>query len=363
MPPAVAAAPPASTSESVDPGLARRFFNLRTLLSFLVGFGLLALLFSRVDVDVGRIVASITQTNPWLVIAALVVYYLTFPARGARWRLMLRNAGIDQPPGVVRLGTIIFLSWFANCLLPAKLGDVYRAYLLRRHSGISLSRAGGTVVAERLIDFGFVLILIGASALLIFRGRVPDSLVPFLELGGAAVLLAGLALLVLRRWERLIPRFLPSRFHSIYERFHEGAIGSFGRYPSLALLTLLGWLAEVGRFALIAQALGLDLGASPLRFIASATFVALGSAIFTSAAPTPGGLGAAELAIVAALALLGQSGELALAAALLDRLISYWSLVIVGVVVYVGWESRQPSFRAPAVTPVPASADTDARRD
>jgi uncharacterized protein (TIRG00374 family) len=327
-------------ADGVDTSLGRRFFNLRTLLSFLVGFGLLGFLFSRVQLDVGSTLATMARANPGLMLAAFLVYYTTFAARGLRWRYMLHNAGVERPPSMLVLGTIIFLSWFANCLVPAKLGDVYRAYLLRKRSGISLSMAGGTIVAERIIDFAFVLILLGASALVAFRGHMPDEVRPVLEIGGALVLLAGVGLLTLRRWETLILRFLPARLHPIYERFHVGTMSAFGNYGWLLLYTPLGWLAEILRFWLVAQAVGLSLGASPLQQLAVATFVALGSALFTSAAPTPGGLGAAELAIVGALTLVRQPNEIAIAAALLDRLISYWSLIVVGFLVYLVWESR-----------------------
>jgi uncharacterized protein (TIRG00374 family) len=250
---------------------------------------------------------------------------------------------------------MIFLSWFMNCLVPAKLGDVYRAYLLRKRGGVSLSFAGGTVVAERLIDFAFVLILLGGSALVVFRGRLPDQVVPFLEIGGAVLLAAGVALLAVRRWERLVTRFLPSRLHGVYERFHGGTIGAFGSYGWLLLYTPLGWLAEIFRFWLVGEALGLFQAEPVGQRFAISTFVALGSAIFTTAAPTPGGLGAAELAIVAALSLIGKSGELAIAAALLDRLISYWSLILFGFVLYFAWEAR-------GAVPVP-TVPHHARRD
>ncbi len=281
----------------------------------------------------------IGRANPGLVLLALVVYYCAFPLRGARWRAMLRSCGICQPPPVPTLGLIIFLSWFANCLLPAKLGDVYRAYLLRKHGGVSLSRAGGTVVAERIVDFAFVLILLGLAALAAFRGRVPEELSHYLELATGALLLAGVALLVIRRWEGLVPRVLPRRFHDHYARFHDGVMGSFGSLGPLVVCTPLAWSCEVLRFYLVAQAVGVPLGGSLPQQLAEATFVALGSAIVMTAAPTPGGLGAAEVGIVAALAVLGHTGEVAFAAALLDRLLSYWSLVVVGLLIYLFWES------------------------
>jgi uncharacterized protein (TIRG00374 family) len=326
--------------ESTDPGLGRRVFNLRTLASFVVGFGLLAVLVTRLDLDLGQVFETARRADPGLFLAGLAVYYLTFPFRGERWRHMLRNAGVQHPPSALVLGAIIFLSWFVNCLVPAKLGDVYRAYLLRKRGGVSLSFAGGTVVAERLIDFAFVLILLGGSGLLVFRGRMPAEVLPFLEIGAAVVLVAGLGLLTIRRWEGLVPRLLPKRLHGVYERFHGGTVGAFGAYGWLLLYTPLGWLAEIARFWLVGRSLGLFPTEGPVEQLAISTFVSLGSALFTTAAPTPGGLGAAELAIVAALALIGKTGDVAIASALLDRIISYWSLIAFGFVLYVVWEAR-----------------------
>jgi len=279
------------------------------------------------------------RANPLVLLLALLVYYVAFPLRALRWRAMLRSCGIARPPPVSTLSLIIFLSWFANCLLPAKLGDVYRAYLLRKHGGISLTRAGGTVLAERILDLAYVLILLSLAALAAFRGRVPPELGPGLEITTAIVLVAGVALLAMKRWEWLVPKVLPQRFHGHYDRFHNGVMGSFGSLGPLIVYTPLGWLCEILRFYLVAQAIGLPLGGSLPQQLAEATCVALASAILMSAMPTPGGLGGAEAGIAGALMLFGIPQGTAVAAALLDRLLSYWSLVVVGLVIYLVWES------------------------
>ena len=38
------------------------------------------------------------------------------------------------------LTEILYLSWFANCVVPAKLGDIYRSYLARNCLGVSMSK-------------------------------------------------------------------------------------------------------------------------------------------------------------------------------------------------------------------------------
>ena len=86
------------------------------------------------DFHLDQLVELILNANPWWLLAAFGIYYLGFPIRGYRWALLLRGAGY---PLRVRDSTeMIFISWLVNCLVPAKLGDVYRGYLLRINNGV-----------------------------------------------------------------------------------------------------------------------------------------------------------------------------------------------------------------------------------
>ena len=67
-----------------DP-LAKRFLNLRTLLSFVIGLAILGFVLSRVDVNIAEIMARLSQTNLPLFLGAVFLYYLTFPIRALRW--------------------------------------------------------------------------------------------------------------------------------------------------------------------------------------------------------------------------------------------------------------------------------------
>ena len=106
-----------------------------------------------------------------------MIFYAGFPLRGVRWAMLLRGTGIRVS---ARDSTeIIFLSWLVNCVVPAKLGDVYRAYLLKINSPASLSRTFGTVFIERVLD------LIAIAGLGIAAGllELPDGLPPAIQAG------------------------------------------------------------------------------------------------------------------------------------------------------------------------------------
>src|SRR3979409_980992 len=102
------ATPPVYAEEPTPPSLTKRFFNLRTLLSFGLGFAILAFLATRVQIDVGAILDWVRQANPWLLLLAFAAFYATFPVRALRWRKLLDNVELttheEEGEGARRLG-------------------------------------------------------------------------------------------------------------------------------------------------------------------------------------------------------------------------------------------------------------------
>ena len=325
-----------------DISLFRRLGNPRTLISFAIAVALLAFLLSQTNIDFDRTWQEISSASPWYLLAGLIAYYTTFPLRAVRWRLLLTNAGFrqDELLNVFDLGRIIFISWFANCLVPAKLGDVYRAYLMKRSVGISLTKAGGTIAAERIIDFATVIALIVVTALISFRGRLPAQVETLVMTGAILVLVAVLGLLVMSRWRVLVISLIPPRFTGIYDRFREGTIGSFGNNNLLFLFTLLLWISEPARLFFVTRSIGVSLNESLSLEIAMIAFLALGAALLTAPPGTPAGFGYVEAGLYGALVLLGVEPAVALTITALDRVISWISIVVFGAIVYAFYRSK-----------------------
>src|SRR6266567_9282056 len=258
------------------PSLGQRFFNLRTLLSFGLGFAILAFLATRVQINVGAILEWVRQANPWLLLAAFVAFYATFPVRALRWRRLLDNVerSTHEEGGGIRLGIpalseIIFLGWFANCIVPAKLGDAYRAYLLKLNAGVSFSTTIGTILAERIIDVVILFLLMLAATGLSFGRAVPGEVLVLMQLGLGLVVLVVVGLVGMRRLRPLIERMLPRRFHEQYGRFEHGTLGSFRGIPALVALTGVAWAGEVLRLYLVTLSLGLaGIAQSVIIFVA-----------------------------------------------------------------------------------------------
>jgi glycosyltransferase 2 family protein len=325
-----------------DVSLAGRFFNVRTPVSFAIGFAILLFLLTRVQVDVAGIRVRVGQANPLLLVLALVAFYSTFPLRALRWQRLLRNVGFQRRrgvrlPSVLGLAEIILLGWFANCIVPAKLGDAYRGYLLKMDAGVSFSKTFGTILAERIIDMLLLYFLMVTASSLAFGRALPPEIVILMQVGLALALVVLAGLIALPNLRPIAERLLPSRLHEQYHRFEAGTLDSFRGLPHVVLLSGTAWAGEATRLYLVAAALGVG-GVAPSVVV----FVALASALATTLPITPAGLGFAEGTIVGIFLLAAKAGlapgvddQTATSIALLDRSISYWSLIVVGLVAYL----------------------------
>jgi uncharacterized membrane protein YbhN (UPF0104 family) len=330
---------------SDSPDLKRRFFSLPTLISMALAGAFLVFVVTRFDVDLGSTWEQAKGSNPWYLAMAILVHYTTFVFRGARWRLLLLNSqDQDSPvPGVLYCSQLLLLGWFANAVGWLRLGDAYRAYLYRDERGASFSRTIGTILAERTMDAVLVVLLLAAAAPFLIGGN-SGAAWAVLGVAGFLVLLLALVLGALtwaREWAfGKLPGWLGER----YLRFREGTLGSFRRLLPVTLWGLLGWLAEVGRLYLVVQALNLDLS------LAVIVFLTVANSLLTLF-PTPGGLGAVESGVPGlAVRLSSLSSSAAVALVLVDRAISYVSIIVVGALLFLlrqAFRRRRPTTGRP----------------
>ena len=247
---------------------------------------------------------------------------------------MLKNASVignagDPYTSVLACSRYIFLGWFVNSITWFRLGDAYRAYAFTEDTGHSFSRAMGTVLAERVMDVVVIFLLIALSALAFYGATDMGNISVFLAIAFLLVLVGLAGLLIMKHLGSRMARFLPTQLKNHYDRFHEGAMGSFERLPVLFLISSLIWFTEIGRLYFVVQSLDLSMTVN----LSLIVFVTLTNAILTTVPLTPGGIGVVEPGIVGLLALAMIRSE-AVSVALLDRSISYFSVVVLGGVVF-----------------------------
>ena len=323
--------------------LSHKLLNIRTIVSFALAIVILVFIFTRLDINPADTWSTMLTANPFMLLLGFLIYYSAFWLRGLRWRKLIHNVGLDKDqsvklPNVNGLVEIIYLSWFVNCIVPAKLGDAYRSYLLKRNSGVSFSSTIGTILAERVIDLLVLFGLLAASFTLVGQRLSSNSKSGDFDLGlvmlvGALMVIALIVGLVgLRFFGDLLLRLVPGKYKEKFTSFQQGILLSFKRrsLPMLLGYTILIWLCEAGRLFFVTRSLD-----AHAVTISAVIFIALLSSLLTTLPLTPGGAGLVEGAVVLAMTLFVDNHNLAVSIALLDRLINYWSLIAGGIILYL----------------------------
>lgn len=330
--------------------LSKKLLNWRTLIPLIIVIVAIIFFVQKTHIDPHQTWMAIRSANIIFFLAAFVTYYLSFPLRAMRWRLLLENVGFTKENGVHlpkfwKLTEIIFISWFANAIVPAKLGDLYRAYLLRQETHVSATRSFGTVLAERLLDLIVLLLLFLPALIISLHSNLPWQVRTGLEITLVGVVIGIAGLFAMRIFRNHIARLVPTRLSEHYNHLQEGTLGSFQRLPALTGLTVGVWACEALRFFFIAMALNL-IGGDAVHIVSAAFFIALGEALLTVVPFTGGGVGLVEGGMLAMIALFTNALNVATAAILLDRTISLFSILIFGAIVFMVAFGRQAAKQA-----------------
>ena len=321
-----------------DVAVRRTLFGRRELISTLIPIALLVL--AARNVDWGEAARALGTANPWFVLLALVVNYATFPLRSWRWAMLMRQGGAQVTWR--DLLKILFIGWFVNSVVPAKLGDLYRSYLVKRKFGISLSRTVGVVVAERLLDLMVVFALLIVGGYVAFgRTVLPDLTIVYIT-GAALAALLVVGFLAIYFVAPKIARFFPGEVRRIGRLFREGVVHSFRALPTAGALTVVIWSLESVRLFLVLTSLGLGLVVPASGVV----FVAVAVALLTTVPLTPAGFGFVEIAMVYVLTEgFGLAQHDAIAVAVVDRAVTVLSVIVIGCIVY--WSSRNEFHSEP----------------
>lgn len=101
----------------------------------------------------------------WIAIPA---YFLTLGVmsyfRAVRWRFLLRSFA-DVPRR--RVLAVSWIGFAAILLMPFRLGELVRPYMLREKGKLSMSSVTGTVVAERVVDGLYLSIVLAVALVLV----------------------------------------------------------------------------------------------------------------------------------------------------------------------------------------------------
>jgi uncharacterized protein (TIRG00374 family) len=313
--------------------------NSRTVFVSLVAIGLLAWFLRGANFN--EVWLHVQGARADLLLASVVMVCLTFLARTIRWRYLLSPLGHTRFRTVFRSTVIGF---GALALLPVRVGDVIRPYLLARQERMPVTSVFATVVLERVLDLVAVLGLLGVYVWgFAEESSLPPRLLRPIEVSATIAAAVSATLLVIM-WilathperiggfaaalARVLPGKLSGRVGRLASTFSSGFAAA--RSPRELLLAVAWsvalWLAIAGQVWTVAIAFGI-----PVPF--PGTFLLQSILVIGIAVPTPGGVGSFHEAYrLGVTTFFAVSGDQAVAAAIVTHAIAFIPPVVGGIV-------------------------------
>ena len=319
------------------PGRPARGWQGRTLIIWTAvgGAVVFALLSLLSDLDV--LVPALKNFPLRLLVPIGLLSLGNYILRFVKWHWYLVAIGYRVPLGA---NFLVFLSGFALTVTPGKVGEFIKAFILKVRHGVPYTSSTAVLLMERFTD-------VIAIVLLCFLGLFLEFLQPVYVVGSVIFIVLIIALGRNRRFVGFIINLsdrvplLRGTTRHLHQLYDSGwVLTSPGIYTWSLVISVIAWFLEGVGYYLVAEGLGFHLTITEAVFIYSASLLGGALTLFI------GGLGATEGALVALGIAFGMSWEIAIAAAIIIRVMTLWLAVVLGWVVFLFTPSLRSLLKA-----------------
>jgi uncharacterized protein (TIRG00374 family) len=285
----------------------------RNIIGLAISALLLYLAFRKVDF--GLLGQSLSRAQYLWLIPSFILMMISLLFRAVRWKYLFRPISEAR---FSHLFTASAIGLMANNLLPARLGEFARAWVIGEKEGVSKTSSFATIVVERIFD-GFTVLLFLVIALVFADLKIPVQFRKFTWII-LAFYLAALGFLFLLRFNRRralsiasfvmkpLPEKTSTRIGMVLDSFVKGL--SILRSPFdmalAAILSILVWAPSIIILQLVLISFGYDL---PIQ-ASITTFIIVTMGIMIPSAP--GFVGTVQYCTVLGLGLFGVNESEAL---------------------------------------------------
>jgi uncharacterized protein (TIRG00374 family) len=208
--------------------------------------------------------ADYTPLVPFVALAIAIQWI-----KSVRWAILLKPLGAAS---AWRVFNVSNTGWMLAVVLPFRMGEFARPYLISERGGITMTAALATVIVERVFDGLSVTAIFFLSTQLVTGYAIPKGVIAFgfvalAIFSGALIAIVGTAIWhdkSIRFWTRVLSFVSPklaSKLVGLLENFHAG-IRAIPRRRDLALFvfyTFLYWSINIASMHILCGAFDIQL--------------------------------------------------------------------------------------------------------
>jgi len=295
--------------------------KVKIIVPIIIAIIILYLIYSRLDFN--NFMNIIKNINVYYLILALIINFLGCYVAAYRWGVLLENTGLRMK--LHDLTVIMIVVYFFNCFLPGRLCEVYKCHLIKKNYNFSGSKTLGTIFVELFFDFTLLIILFFTYVIISYKEFIGYVYVSLILLLGILIFLY----LILKHKAWIISK-LPIFLKGLLDNFECGISNSIklNNLHKVILSTIVRWSFIISSIYFVFLAFDLH-----LSFL-SVIFIVVAMNLVAAIPITPAAVGIAELTIIGLLIYFGIVGDVAIAVSFIVRFINYWSILIVGGIIY-----------------------------
>ena len=306
----------------------------KTIIQVVIGIAvsIICLYFAFRGINIKESFEIVKNINVAYFIISLILSVVIIALRGLRWECFIP---LKKP---IKKRTVVmatYIGYMANNILPAKLGEVARAYILGVKEDVSKSALIASVVTERLFD-----VIVGGIILTISVVFIPNlpSTVTYAAIALFVLSIIGFLVLIFLVWQRefahkvfykvfgILPKNIGDKLIEFSCNFIDG-IGFKNDAKHIFLIFLYTILYLIGQILTISFLMtAFNIKATPM--IALFMFAIGGFGFAVPSAPS--GIGPFEWAIIFGLSLIGVEKTIAAPYALVYHMMGIVPIVIIG---------------------------------
>jgi uncharacterized protein (TIRG00374 family) len=291
------------------------------------------------DVSIAVVWRELSHASLTLFLLAALCATLIFPLRARRWQTILEPVAPNQPMSALWRATAVGM--MTNNLVPARAGEIARAYALTRQTQVPFATSIASLAVDRLFDM-LVLLLLGIAAFIdpAFPRTARIAGQTLGDIAQGSVILVALLVVALyalaffpsqivRVFEifaRKISPALEARGKTVLIGFSEGlsVLKQPGRFIAVLAWTIAHWLLNALGFWLGFKAVGVTLPFSAALFLQ--TLIAIGVALPSA----PGFFGVFEKFATVGLGIYGVAPAQATSWAIGFHVLSFIPITLIG---------------------------------
>lgn len=292
-------------------------------------FAVVVYLIMSIYAGLGSLLSALESFNPIFILIMLILITIAYFIRFLKWNFFLKSVDIHLN---LKDNLFVFFSGLGMTITPAKVGEIWKGWLIKDINGESLSKTIPVVITDRVTDL-IGLIILSLLGILYYKSGIYILIALILIFVGFFVAIrsktiSGKIINILENRAGKYSKDIKT-MHATFVKMMEPK-----NMTLMSFLSAFAWFFECLALYFVIIGFGQSIG------VILSTFVFSFASLIGAISLIPGGLGVAEATISGMLQYFGLTATISVGVAIIIRFGTLWYGAILGFLVYLIFKKR-----------------------